>query len=279
MTTDQQWQDRMEPLLSLSGKTAMVVGAGQGIGRACALALASAGADVAVVDRETDRAHAVATEIQSRGPRASVHVTNILDPGAPDSLVTDVVSAHRTLDIVVTVVGGHSAFAPFVPTHECADSDIDLVLDLNLRYVLYLLRPVLRTMKAQGRGGSIISIGSISGMVSAPNHSAYGAAKAGVIHLARSVALEYGHHGIRMNVVSPGATVTNVSAEALTASERELNATVPLRRLGRPEDIANAVLFFASPLAEYVSGQVIAVDGGVLTRYPLEMSIFDTSNS
>jgi len=279
MTFDQHERTSPAALVSLSGKSAMVVGAGQGIGRACALTLAAAGADVAVVDREAERAHAVADEISAIGTISSVHVTDILESAAHQQLVTDVVDAHKNLDVVVTVVGGHSAFAPFVPAHETAESDIDFVLDLNLRYVLHLLRPVLRTMKEQRRGGSIVSIGSISGMVSAPNHSAYGAAKAGIIHLARSITLEYGHHGIRMNVVSPGATVTNVSANALTASERELVATVPLRRLGQPTDIANAVLFFASPLSEYISGQVIAVDGGVLTRYPLEMDIFDTSEA
>jgi 3-oxoacyl-[acyl-carrier protein] reductase len=256
-------------MLSLAGKSALVVGAGQGIGRECALVLARAGADVGVVDIRKERALSVAAEVEALGRRSSSHVVDVRDRTAGAGLVAEFVDAHQSLDIVVTVVGGHSAFAPFVPTDEVSDETIDLILDINLRYLLFLLRDVLRQMKALGRGGSIVSIGSISGVDGAPNHSAYGAAKAGVSQLARSVAAEYGRFGIRMNVVSPGIIVTDVSASQLTEDAANLARGVPLQRLGRPEDIAQVVAFFASDLAGYVTGQEIVVDGGLLSRWPV----------
>jgi NAD(P)-dependent dehydrogenase (short-subunit alcohol dehydrogenase family) len=196
---------------------------------------------------------------------------DVRDRSAGASVVTEFVNVHGTLDVVVTVVGGTSAFAPFVPTDEVTDESIDLILDLNLRYLLYFLRDVLRHMKASGRGGAIVCIGSISGVRGAPNHSTYGAAKAGLSQPARSVAAEYGRFGIRMNVVSPGIIVTDVSASRLTEEGERLAGGVPLQRLGRPEDIGHAVAFFVSDLSEYVTGQEIVVDGGLLARWPVGM--------
>ena len=247
----------------------MVVGAGQGIGRACALTLASAGADVGAVDLVEERAGSVAKEIEACGRRASSHVADARDTSTGARLVREFVDAHSSLDVVVTVVGGHSAYAPFVPTDEATDESIDLVLDLNLRYLLFLLRDVLRYMKESGRGGSIVSIGSISGVSGSPNHSTYGAAKAGVNQLARSISAEYGRFGIRMNVVNPGIIVTDVTGSQLTG--KKLAEGIPAQRLGHPEDVANAVAFFASPLSAYVAGQEILVDGGLAARWPVPM--------
>jgi 3-oxoacyl-[acyl-carrier protein] reductase len=258
-------------MLSLAGKSALVVGAGQGIGRQCALTLAQAGADVGALDIQEHRAVSVAAEIEALGRRSSSHVADVRDRSAGANIVTEFVDVHQRMDVVVTVVGGTSAFAPFVPTDEVTDETIDLILDINLRYVLYFLRDVLRHMKASGRGGSIVSIGSISGVMGAPNHSTYGAAKAGLSQLARSVAAEYGRFGIRMNIVSPGIAVTDVSASKLTEEGERLAGGIPLQRLGRPEDIANAVAFFASDLSGYVTGQEIVVDGGLLARWPVGM--------
>lgn len=258
-------------MLSLAGKTVLVVGAGQGIGRACALTLARAGADVGVVDLQKERAESVAREIEAEGRVATVHIADVRDVGVGARLVSEFVSVHKSLDVLVTVVGGHSAFAPFVPTDETSDETIDLILDVNLRYLLFLLRDVLRFMKDSGRGGSIVSIGSISGVSGSPNHSTYGAAKAGVNQLARSISAEYGRFGIRMNVVNPGIIVTDVTGPQLTDDARRLAEGIPAQRLGRPADIANAVVFFASSLSEYVAGQEIVVDGGLSSRWPVSM--------
>jgi 3-oxoacyl-[acyl-carrier protein] reductase len=258
-------------MISLAGKAALVVGAGQGIGRECALTLAKAGAGVGVVDLVADRARSVGAEIEELGRPASIHVADVRDTSTGGRLVGEFVEAHKALDIVVTVVGGHSAFAPFVPTDETTEETIDLVLDLNLRYILFLLRDVLRYMKQSGSGGSIVSIGSISALGGSPNHSTYGAAKAGVNQLARSVSAEYGRFGIRMNVVNPGIIVTDVTTDQLAAHTRTLAEGIPAQRLGRTTDIANAVAFFASPLSEYVAGQEILVDGGLSAKWPVPL--------
>jgi 3-oxoacyl-[acyl-carrier protein] reductase len=259
--------------VDLSGNRALVVGAGQGIGKACAIRLAEAGAAVGVLDVRHERSEAVAAEITATGQRAYPFAADVLARTPADELVETVVSAMGGLDTVVTIVGGQTPFHPFQPTHETDDSALDAVLHGNLGYVLHLLRPLLRLFKEQRRG-TIVSIGSIGGVVSSPNHSAYGAAKAGIINLARSITAEYGRFGVRMNVVSPGLALTVVAkahfdAEALAgAAER-----IPVQHVGAPEDIANAVLFLASPLASNISGQNLSVDGGILARYPLQVNM------
>jgi 3-oxoacyl-[acyl-carrier protein] reductase len=262
------------PLL-LAGKAAIVVGGGRGIGRAVSLTLGAAGADVAVVDLEADRAEAVTAELTAArggGARAVALTADIRDPEQVARIVRETRDALGGIDVLVTVVGGQNAFAKWQPTHKWSDEEWDLVVGVNLRYVFLVAREVIGVMLEQGRGGAIVSVGSVSGMAGAPNHSAYGAAKAGVIHLAKSLALEYGRYGIRVNVVSPGVARTPATAGALTPEQDAAMAEkIPLGRPGTPEDIANAVLFFASPLAGYVTGQVLAVDGGVTVRFPLPL--------
>jgi NAD(P)-dependent dehydrogenase (short-subunit alcohol dehydrogenase family) len=136
--------------------------------------------------------------------------------------------------------------------------------------VFLLARAVIPVMIEQGDGGSIVNVTSISGVFGAPNHAAYGAAKAGLIHLTRSLCVEYGPHGIRANAVSPGAIETPATRNAMAGSQFSyVSSVTPLRRAGAPEDIARAVLFFASPLSSYVSGQMLLVDGGVSAIFPL----------
>jgi 3-oxoacyl-[acyl-carrier protein] reductase len=256
----------------LDGKAALVVGGGRGIGRAVSLALGAAGAGVAVVDLEADRAEAVAGELTASGARAVAVSADIRDADEVRRVVRTTVAELGGVDVLVTVVGGQNAFAAWQPTHQWSDEEWDLVVGVNLRYVFLVAREVIGVMLDQGRGGAIVCIGSVSGMAGAPNHSAYGAAKAGVIHFAKSLALEYGRHGIRVNVVSPGVARTPATAGALSPEQDAAMAEkIPLGRPGTPEDIADAVLFFASPLARYVTGQVLAVDGGVTARFPLPL--------
>lgn len=256
----------------LTGKAALVVGGGRGIGRAVSLTLGDAGAAVAVVDLEPDRAEAVAAELTASGTRALALAADIRDAADVERVVRETCAQLGGIDVLVTVVGGQNAFAAWQPTHLWSDEEWDLVVGVNLRYVFLVARAVIGVMLEQGRGGAIVNVGSVSGMAGAPNHSAYGAAKAGVIHLAKSLALEYGRHGIRVNVVSPGVARTPATAGALTPDQDAAMAEkIPLGRPGAPEDIANAVLFFASPLASYVTGQVLAVDGGVMARFPLPL--------
>ncbi len=253
----------------LENQRALVVGGGRGIGRAISLQLGEAGASVAVMDLERDRAETVSAEISKTGTAFPV-VADVRETPDLERGVSEAREALGGIDVLVTVVGGHNAFAPWQPLHETSDEHWDLVTGVNLRYVFTVTRAVLRVMLEQGSGGSMVFTGSVSGMAGAPNHSAYGAAKAGVIHLARSLALEYGRHGIRFNVVSPGSVLTPAVADAIPPERQTAMAErIPLGRSGTPEDIARAVLFFVSPLAGYVSGQVLAVDGGVLGRFPL----------
>lgn len=257
------------PETLLQGKRALVIGGGRGIGRAVSQTLGRAGARVGVVDLEPDRARSVADEIGEPGSAIPL-VADVRETADVERVVAEACAELGGIDVLVTVVGGHNAFAPWQPTHESSEEQWDLITGVNLRYVFVVARAVLRVMLDQGQGGSLVYIGSVSGMAGAPNHSAYGAAKAGVIHFAKSLALEYGRHGIRVNVVSPGAVLTPAVADALTPrAQARMGETIPLGRPATPEDIARAVLFFASPLAGYVTGQVLAVDGGATARFPL----------
>ena len=147
----------------------------------------------------------------------------------------------------------------------------DFVFDMNVKYVYRVLKATLAVMLEQGTGGSIVSIGSDAGTAGhgSPKMVAYGAAKAGLAHLVTSVALEYGPDGIRMNMVSPGPTETGATSTLTAAQISLMNAAIPLRHRGKPEDIANAVIFFASPLSKQVTGQILGVDGGVSVQSPM----------
>jgi len=169
------------------------------------------------------------------------------------------------LDVLVTVVGGQLAFVPVALAHEMADDDWDLMFDLNLRYVAEAVRAALRVFLAQGTGGTIVSIGSIAGLAGSPGQAAYGAAKAGLANLARSVAVEYGRDGIRMNVVACGPIATPVAAAAQAGTTLDW---IPLGRAGSAHEVADAAIFLASPLSSYISGQSLVVDGGATAAGP-----------
>jgi NAD(P)-dependent dehydrogenase (short-subunit alcohol dehydrogenase family) len=171
--------------------------------------------------------------------------------------------------VLANVAGGMTHQAEWRHLDLWSTAEWDRVVHLNLRYVFWLCRAVIPGMVERG-GGSIVSVTSISGVFGAPNHSAYGAAKAGLIHLTKTLAVEYGRVGIRVNAVSPGAVATPATDAVLSAERKETLATAtPLQRPGRPDDIARAVLFFASPMSEYVTGQMLLVDGGIGSKFPL----------
>jgi len=165
----------------------------------------------------------------------------------------------------VTVVGGQLAFVPAAPIHEITDEDWDLMFDLNLRYVARVVRGVVRVFLGQGTGGTIVSVGSITGMAGSPMQAAYGAAKAGLASLARSVAGEYGRDGIRMNIVSCGPVATPVAAAAQADTDLDW---IPMGRAASSKEVADAAVFLASPLSAYVSGQSLVLDGGATAVGP-----------
>lgn len=253
--------DFARPLDSLS---ALVIGGGgEGIGRAISRAFAAAGAAVGVADVDPDRAGAAADELQASGARAVPLAGDVRSRDDVDGFVAGAVAAFGRLDTLVTVVGGQVAFVPAVRLHEMSDDDWDLVYEMNLRYVARAARAAIRAFLAQGAGGSIVSVGSITGVMAAPQQAGYGAAKAGLASLARTVAAEYAGDGIRMNVVACGAIAT-----AVANAGRGDSLDIPLGRLGVPDDAAAAVVYLASPLSSYVTGQSLVVDGGVTVRGP-----------
>ena len=182
-----------------------------------------------------------------------------------DGFVTDAARKLGALDILVTVVGGQLAFVPAVPFHEVTDEDWDLMFEVNLHYVARAVRASLRVFLEQGTGGTIVSVGSITALAGSPEQSAYGAAKAGLASLARSVAAEYSADGIRMNVVACGPIATPVAAAAQAGGDLDW---IPLGRPGTPAEVAEAVVFLASPLSSYITGQSLVLDGGATAVGP-----------
>jgi 3-oxoacyl-[acyl-carrier protein] reductase len=249
----------------LSGKDALVIGGGGGgIGRAITRGLATAGAAVAVADVDRDRADEAAAEVANAGGRSLGLTGDVRSAEDVDGFVNGAVSELGGLDVLVTVVGGQLAFVPAARLHEMADEDWELMFDLNLRYVARAVRAAVRVFVEQGRGGTIVSVGSIAGHAGSPMQAAYGAAKAGLASLARSVAAEYSREGIRMNVVSCGPIATPVARAAQTGATE----WIPMGRPGESREVAEAVVFLASPLSSYVTGQSLVIDGGATAVGP-----------
>lgn len=252
----------------VEGKVAIVAGGGRGIGEAVSLQLARSGASVLVVEKVHERAERVTAAILAEGGRAKAHFANLRDDGDIAEVVPAAVEAFGVPDVLVNVAGGMRA--GWRPLRESEPSDWDFVFRQNVRWVQLMSVAFADRLMTEGRAGSIVSIGSVSGIFGAANHAAYGAAKAALIHLMRSLTLEYGRYGIRANSVSPGSIRTPAVAGFLSADEKARDdLTTPLGRAGAPDDIAKAVLFLASDLAGFVSGQNIVVDGGASVRFPL----------
>jgi 3-oxoacyl-[acyl-carrier protein] reductase len=250
----------------LGGKHAVVVGGGGGgIGRAITRALAEAGCAVAVVDIDPLRADEAAVEAAGIGVEAVALVGDVRSSADIDRFVRHAARELGALDVLVTVVGGRLAFVPAALLHEITDEDWDLMFDVNLRYVARAVRAALRIFLDQGTGGAIVSVGSITAIAGSPMQAAYGAAKAGLASLARSVAAEYSQEGIRMNVVSCGLVATPVSQAAQTQVELDW---IPMVRAASSQEIADATVFLASPHSSYISGQSLVVDGGATAVGP-----------
>jgi 3-oxoacyl-[acyl-carrier protein] reductase len=254
----------MEELFGLAGKRILVLGGGQGMGEATVRLIASLGAYVAVADVESERAKKVTADVVASGGKAMPFTFDVLDDAALVAGIARVEADFGPLDGMATVIG-MAAWGSLLDL-DIATWDQDQAR--NLRYFFLAAREVARSLIARQATGTIACVSSVDGMRSAPNHGAYGAAKAGLINLVRTMATEWSPHGIRINVVAPGPIVTPRLPFRGAEEERKMMANVPMHRRGTVEDIAKAIAFFLSDMSPFVTGQALAVDGGSLATSP-----------
>ena len=249
----------MATTIDLQGSTALVVGGGGGgIGTAMVETLARAGADVGVITYVTEHADDSTRRVEAFGRRSASAVADVTDEGALVGAIDHVTGSLGRVRYLVNVVGG----ALVDDWHRAAEYDLDAfdrIIARNLRYAVASCREVARPLLAVGAPGSIVNISSIAAR-GTPLLAAYGAAKAGLESFSRTMALEWGARGIRVNLVAPGTIKTPRAGQADLADTAA--AMIPLARRGDPSDIANTALFLLSDLAAYITGQTIAVDGG-----------------
>jgi 3-oxoacyl-[acyl-carrier protein] reductase len=244
--------------MKLAGKVALVTGGGQGIGRVLTLALAQAGADVAVADLDFPAAEAVVAEVQSVGRRAIAVAVDVTARPAVEAMVAATVEALGALHILINNAG---IFA-IVPVSRISEEEWDRTMAVNLKGVFLCSQAVLPPMRRSG-GGRIINMASVSGLVGAVGFSHYAASKAGVIGFTKALAREVAPMGITVNAIAPGIIDNETTRHTFPSSALQAyTAQVPLHRLGSPEDLAGLVIFLASEASAYITGQVYAVDGG-----------------
>lgn len=243
----------------LKNKIALITGAGRGIGRAIAIALAKEGAEVVInYNGSEERAKEVKQTIEENGGKASIYKCNVSDFVACEAMIKDIVKEYGHLDILFNNAG----ITKDGLIMKMKEEDFDSVLNVNLKGTFNTIRHSARQMLKQ-RSGKIINISSVSGILGNVGQANYAASKAGVIGLTKTMARELGSRGITVNAIAPGFVDTEMT-EVLSEEIRE-NACkqIILGRFGKPEDIANTAVFLASDKADYITGQVISVDGGM----------------
>jgi NAD(P)-dependent dehydrogenase (short-subunit alcohol dehydrogenase family) len=251
----------------LAGSAAAVIGAGQGIGRATALLLASAGARVALVDEAEDRARAVARELADRGSHGVPLVADVTDPRAAERAIARADAELGGLTTVINIVGS----ASWAPLLEMDEATWQRDFRVNLEHHWYVARAAVARWRSQAAPGSLVVVASVSGIFAAPRHGAYGAAKAGLLSLVRTMSDEW-WPSVRVNAVVPGMVRTPRIEAMWESGEIARPTDDALGRMAEPEDIANAAVFLSSPLARRITGQALVVDGGTTTRFPYPVS-------
>lgn len=247
-------------IFGISGKGALVIGGGLGMGESTALALAGAGCRVAVLDVDAERAAKVADKIKAGGGHAVSFTADVLDDHSLTSAIRSAREQIDDLEILVAIVGS----AHWSPLTDLTPEAWDREMRLNLRYFFIAAQEFATSLLRQNRTGSIVCVSSVSGLQSAPLHAAYGAAKAGLINLVRTMAVEWSPHGIRVNAIAPGTIITPRRPGSAERAKMISDSLIPMRRSGQTDDIANAALYLSSQMAAYVTGHTLVVDGGWL---------------
>ena len=243
----------------LKDKIAIVTGAGRGIGRAIALKLAENGASVVVSDIVQETAGSVAGEIEEIGSKALPLVCDVSSLEECKKLINEAKAKFGRIDILVNNAG----ITKDNLLMRMSEEEWDSVLSVNLKSVFNCCKAVSRQMMKQ-RSGRIVNIASVVGIMGNAGQANYSASKAGVIGLTKTLAKEFASRGINVNAVAPGFIKTKMTEFLKEDARKALIDMIPLNRLGEPEDVANAVVFLSSPLSEYITGQVITVDGGMV---------------
>ena len=250
-----------QQLFNLAGKKALVTGASRGIGQVIAVALAQAGADVALAARGADGLAETAKQIRGTGQEAVEIPADLTSQPVAAAVVDESIQKLGRLDIVVNNAGGSNFLVPFL---DLRLSGWDKIMRLNLDATMWICQAAGAHMTARGTG-SVINIASVAGLAAAPFLAPYGAAKAAVVSLTKTLATEWGRSGVRVNALCPGWTATELNRNLWDSPDggQATIATVPMGRWGKAEEMAGPAVFLASEASSFMTGQVLAIDGGL----------------
>jgi 3-oxoacyl-[acyl-carrier protein] reductase len=249
-------------LFGLAGKKALIVGGGQGMGEAAARFLARAGCDVALVDLVAERAEHVAGIVNGIGAKGVSVIGDVMDDAQIPRIVAEAEDKLGGLDRMISIVGAAMWGSLLETTADVWDQQ----MSFNLRYFFLVSKEVAGVMIRRGTGGRIVGIASVDGQRASPMRGAYGAAKAGLISVVQTMAVEWAPHNISVNAIAPGHIVTPRLFDTPRRVEGYANSLIPMRRRGTTDDIGKAALFLLSDLASYVNGTTLDVDGGLLSQ-------------
>lgn len=246
-------------MIDLSSRSALITGGGRGIGKEIALAMAKAGCDVAISDIDLDTARSTASEIEALGRKSLAIQGDVSNASDVEGMFKSFLETFQKIDILVNNAGV-TRDGLLVRMKE---ADWDLVMNVNLKSAFLCCREAARPMM-KARGGKIINIASVVGLMGNAGQANYSASKAGLIGLTKTLAREFASRSINVNAVAPGFIRTAMTDKLSDTDKEKLTSQIPMQSLGSPLDVANAVLFLSSSLAEYITGQVLTVDGGLV---------------